>query len=64
MDLTQSIEDFTAVGYVETVLRFLRVTEDDIRGKLGKSKHYDFVGNAAVLETVLSNRSKMIIVMK
>jgi len=58
MDLTQPIGP--AVGYAGNVLHFLRVTEGYIREKLGKSKYYDFVGNAAVLETVLSNRSKTI----
>lgn len=54
MNLTQSTEVNPAVGYAAKVLRFLRVTENDIRGKLRKFKYYDFVGNAAVLETVLS----------
>jgi len=59
MDLTQPIGDNPAVGYAGKVLHFLKVTEDDIREKFGKSKYYDFVGNAAVLEAVLSKRSNI-----
>lgn len=54
MKFSQSIEDNPVVGYAGNVLRFFRVTEEDIRKKFGKFKYYDFVGNAAGLETVLS----------